>query len=177
MRPKSNTPCSATDCDRPVYGYGLCNMHYQQWRRSPEGQAFREANATPEQRFWVRIEKTEACWLYTGPLSKTGYGYFSIVGDPILAHHYLVGKPPKGLEWDHLCKVRNCVRPDHLELVTRQQNVARQDHWRGQRKERVPCSQSGCDRPSKGLGLCWRHYMQDYRRKHGPRGSAQAQSR
>lgn len=34
---------------------------------------------------------------------------------------------PPGLEPDHLCKNRACVRPDHLELVTHRENVLRGD--------------------------------------------------
>jgi hypothetical protein len=37
-----------------------------------------------------------------------------------------VGPIPPGLEIDHLCRVRNCVNPAHLEAVTRGENVRRQ---------------------------------------------------
>jgi hypothetical protein len=40
-------------------------------------------------------------------------------------HH--VGTIPDGLTIDHLCKVRRCVNPDHLEPVTRGVNVLRGD--------------------------------------------------
>lgn len=130
MRPKSTIPCSDPDCGRAVYGYGLCNLHYQRWRKTPEGKAFKEANETPGQRFWNRVDpcRTDGCALYLGPTSESGYGYFA--GG--LAHHFLVGKPPKGMEWDHVrergCTNRNCVWPGHLELVSRQENIRRQEH-------------------------------------------------
>jgi hypothetical protein len=37
------------------------------------------------------------------------------------------GPIPDGLHLDHLCKVRNCVRPSHLEAVTPRENVMRSD--------------------------------------------------
>lgn len=35
------------------------------------------------------------------------------------------GRVPDGMELDHLCRVRSCVNPDHLEAVTRTENVRR----------------------------------------------------
>jgi hypothetical protein len=140
----------------------MCNMHYQRWRKSPEGKAFHEANATPAQRFWNKVEKTETCWLWTGHVSPSGYGYLG--GSNGLAHHFLVGKPGNGYEWDHLCFVRNCVRPAHLERVTRAENVRRQRvHGLPARTIRPLCSEPGCSAEAKGLGLCWTHYMRVYR--------------
>jgi hypothetical protein len=37
----------------------------------------------------------------------------------------LVGKIPSDKEIDHLCRVRNCVNPEHLEPVTREENLRR----------------------------------------------------
>ena len=36
-----------------------------------------------------------------------------------------VGPIPEGLTIDHLCRVRHCVRPDHLEPVTQAENTRR----------------------------------------------------
>lgn len=161
MLPQTTTKtCTIGGCDRPFYGHGMCNMHYQRWRKTPEGKAFQAANKTAEQRFWQKVDKTETCWLWTGHISRTGYGY-ALGG---LAHHFLVGKPPEGFEWDHLCFVRNCVRPDHLELVTRAENIKRQRvHGVPARTIRPICRENGCEREAKGLGLCWTHYMRLYR--------------
>jgi hypothetical protein len=41
------------------------------------------------------------------------------------AYESEVGPIPIGLTLDHLCKVRRCVRPDHLEAVTLQENLLR----------------------------------------------------
>lgn len=84
-----------------------------------------------DERFWTKVNKTDSCWLWiggvAGPDYKTGggYGRFSVNKKLISAHHYLVGPPPDGLVWDHLCRNRLCVRPDHLEAVTQSENVRR----------------------------------------------------
>jgi len=81
---------------------------------------------TTEQRFWQKVRKTDTCWLWTGFKAPSGYGYFQVeTRRPIRAHHFLKGKPPTGLVTDHLCGVRNCVRPDHLEFVTSAENSRR----------------------------------------------------
>lgn len=82
-------------------------------------------------RFWSRVEKREdGCWAWTGGLGSQGYG--NIIDDAkkrIYAHRFSYsmfrGDIPPGLELDHLCRVRRCVNPDHLEVVTRKVNSDR----------------------------------------------------
>jgi HNH endonuclease len=82
-------------------------------------------------RFWRYVTKTETCWLWTGA-KVTGTGYGSIVmGDRSaymahrLSYEWHVGPIPDGYVIDHLCGVRNCVRPEHLEAVTTRENLRR----------------------------------------------------
>lgn len=79
--------------------------------------------------FWGRVEKTDTCWLWTGAIQKPGYGRYSFEGRLWLAHRWayetFVGPIPEGLTIDHLCGVKNCVRPDHLEAVTSRENTLR----------------------------------------------------
>lgn len=42
-----------------------------------------------------------------------------------MAYEMLVGPIPKGLVIDHLCRVRNCVNPAHMEPVTMAENTYR----------------------------------------------------
>jgi len=42
-----------------------------------------------------------------------------------LSYETEIGPIPEGLELDHLCRVRSCVNPLHLEPVTHQENVRR----------------------------------------------------
>jgi hypothetical protein len=74
---------------------------------------------------WHNISRTETCWNWTGPMQKGGYGKHG--GSPAhrVVYELLVGPIPEGLHIDHLCRNRACVRPEHLEPVTREENVRR----------------------------------------------------
>lgn len=85
---------------------------------------------TAEERFWAKVEKTDTCWLWTGTLGFGLYGRFNLTGGGTVAAHrqsyeWAKGPIPDGLELDHLCRVRNCVNPDHLEAVTHAENMRR----------------------------------------------------
>lgn len=91
--------------------------------------------ATPEERFWAKVEKTDTCWLWTACCNDRGYGLFSVAGRLVQAHRFayelLVGPIPEGLELDHVrdrgCRHRRCCNPAHLEAVTHAENVRRSD--------------------------------------------------
>lgn len=83
------------------------------------------------ERFWSKVEITPACWLWRG-VFRGSYGAIQIGGKGSLmesahrlAYTFLVGPIPEGLQIDHLCRVRACVNPDHLEPVTLRENVLR----------------------------------------------------
>lgn len=81
------------------------------------------------ERFWSKVEKTDTCWLWTGSLASGGYGSFNYKYKHYRAHRLsyeqIRGEIPKGLVLDHLCRVRSCVNPDHLEAVTHRVNILR----------------------------------------------------
>jgi hypothetical protein len=77
------------------------------------------------------------CYVWTGGLDPDGYPIFSAntAGKTsVRAHKWIyqheVGPVPEGLELDHLCRTRNCVRSSHLEPVTTKENWARSRPWR-----------------------------------------------
>lgn len=90
----------------------------------------------PEVRFQTkyRIDEETGCWLWTGALNNKGYGTIGeTIADYTTKHHYAhrlsytmhKGPIPDGLVVDHMCNVRNCVNPDHLQVLTNRENIER----------------------------------------------------
>lgn len=84
-------------------------------------------------RLMEKIEQdSNGCWLFTGYLTPKGYGTITqrvpvskIWRAHRLAYEFFIGPIPPGLEPDHLCRVRHCINPTHLELVTGRVNRLR----------------------------------------------------
>jgi hypothetical protein len=76
----------------------------------------------------VRKDKT-GCWLWQKHITPTGYGEWWQERGTRLAHRrvyeLVFGPIAPGFEMDHLCRVRACVNPLHLEVVTRHENARR----------------------------------------------------
>jgi hypothetical protein len=70
------------------------------------------------------------CWEWTAHRNGSGYG---VIGLPSrktgsahrVAYELIHGPIPDGLDLDHLCRVRHCINPAHLEPVTRRENSLR----------------------------------------------------
>ena len=81
-----------------------------------------------EARFLQYVSKSDDCWTWTGHTGRSGYGQFKLEGSAHQAHRvaYIlwIGEIPDGTVVHHKCSVRNCVRPDHLQSVTPQENTA-----------------------------------------------------
>lgn len=74
-------------------------------------------------RRWVA--DANGCHLWLGSLDRDGYGRYSGKAAHRLAWEPVHGPVPAGLQLDHLCRVRRCVNPAHLELVTARENLLR----------------------------------------------------
>lgn len=74
-------------------------------------------------------EPMTGCWLWGGSINSKGYGRWKDRVKFHMAHRFvyetIIGQIPDGLQLDHLCRVRCCVNPSHLEPVTVTENVRR----------------------------------------------------
>jgi hypothetical protein len=100
-------------------------------------------------RFWslVDLPGTDGCWVWRGRTTRDGYGRFDLAaGGEMRAHRYawqlIHGPLADGLTLDHLvepdgpCTSTLCVRPSHLEPVTRSENLRRRHARRRAREGR-----------------------------------------
>lgn len=90
---------------------------------------------------FIEPEPNSGCWLWVGGRTETGYGLYTLGKQTRRAHRwawmYTYGMLPEN-ELDHLCRVRCCVNPKHLEIVTRVENMRRGVN---QNKRKVACPQ------------------------------------
>ena len=121
---------------------GLCNAHYIRKRLYGDVLADKplqkKGHGPLIERIWAHVNKDGpvpafrpdlgSCWLWEGALNK---GYAVLGGDErgMEQVHRVTYKDAYGVlppgDLDHLCRVRNCVRPSHLEPVTRKENNRR----------------------------------------------------
>ena len=91
------------------------------WRRYP-------ATMPAADRILARVDRVEGgCWNWLGTTSpKGGYGRMWNDGRHRMAHRVsyetFIGPIPEGLTVDHLCFNGSCVNPDHLRLLSHEEN-------------------------------------------------------
>ena len=108
----------------------------------------------PAERFWSKVDPDGPvppghpdlgpCWVWTGCIGRDGYGRFNAgqrttIRAHIWAYRRYIGPVPARLTLDHLCRNRRCVRPDHLEPVTRGTNVLRGESVFAQHARQTHC--------------------------------------
>lgn len=95
-----------------------------------------------DDRIWPHVVPTGFCWLWTGGTTD-GYGNVRRNGQSQRVHRVvyelLIGPIPEGTEIDHLCRVRACCNPDHLEPVARVVNNARGQSPSSRNRRKTHC--------------------------------------
>lgn len=90
------------------------------------------------------------CLLWTGYIAPSGYGQFYKRGSGRhgkartgyahrQSYELFVGTIPDGMTIDHLCRVRACVNPMHLEVVTNRENVLRGETLQAANARKTHC--------------------------------------
>lgn len=118
------------------------------------------------------------CWLWLGNINSNGYGVIGYQKKDYLAHRVMfasiLGQIPARLTLDHLCRVRNCVNPEHLEPVSHKENCLRGDGPTARNARKTHCKYG---HPFSGANLlkyraherkcrtCYFSYMKIYMRK------------
>jgi hypothetical protein len=128
MPKKTPSKCSERGCDRTARVRGWCRPHYSRWWKT--GSPDPHVRATVTERIWRYTDRQPGgCWLWLGAIGTTGYGAISVEEITYLVHRFvyelLVEPIPDDLHIDHLCRVRHCVNPVHLEPVTPAENAHR----------------------------------------------------
>lgn len=120
--------CTIPFCPKPrTTSATWCPMHEARWRRHGDpSMSAASQGETPLYRVFRRVEITPTCWLFVGHTDKQGYGK---VSPSLRVHRVVYGACVEPLDpllvIDHLCRVRNCVNPEHLEQVASEINTLR----------------------------------------------------
>jgi hypothetical protein len=131
------------------------------------------------EKFDERVRRTEDHWLWTGHVNKVdGYGRFKPHHDinsqlaHVLAYERWVGPVPEDYVVDHIghpFRLRRCVKPDHLEAITKPENTRRGVSPAGENSRKTHCSTCGLPLDGDNLHVTkegWRVCLNCRRRRH-----------
>lgn len=99
------------------------------------------------ERLWERIDFGDwfDCWLWTGTVNIKGYAVMWVPdARNTLELHRIVyemagGVIPEGEHIDHLCRVKRCLNPLHMEPVSLVENVMRADNAATRNSAKTHC--------------------------------------
>ena len=137
-----------------------------------------QPQVTVSQRFWSKVDKSGKCWLWMAHCDRHGYGRFKPsstvpeTGAHRFAYEEANGLIPVGLQTDHLCRVRPCVRPAHIELVTSRENTLRGEGIAAKRARQTHCLRGHpftaentylCSNGTRRCKVCQRETLRQWR--------------
>lgn len=127
----SSRTCSATGCNRPHYGLGLCKRDYDRSRRG------KPVDVDPRDltvRYEAHVDRAtgpDACHPWTGKCDDSGYGRFHVSAKrkSVLAHRvgytlYVSELAGPHVHIRHTCDNPPCQNPRHWLTGSHAQNVA-----------------------------------------------------
>ncbi len=199
MSAKATIPRVCAWCSTPFLttDYQLQNGHGRCCGRSCAARLRGGRKRTPlADRLWAKVDKhgplpmarpdLGPCWIWLGKLDGHGYGQISEGGRQSkkvsvhsLVYKWLVGPITDGLEPDHLCRIRRCCNPEHLDPVTRRENVLRGESPAARNARKTHCvnghpfDEANTIVRAKGRGrecrICAEAAWRRYGDKRGPR--------
>lgn len=87
----------------------------------------------------IDFDGPNGCWLWSYPVSRNGYGQIGRRGAHRVLYEELIGPIPDGLHIDHLCRIKVCVNPWHMETVTCRVNILRGEGLPARNARKLAC--------------------------------------
>lgn len=126
---KDFVKCEVGGCPNVTDFRGMCSTHRKTGKSLEELQKLQK-HETLIERIKSRINIDEnGCWIWNAGLVK-GYGYITFQNEKMLAHRasfqaFNNTKLSRKDVLDHLCMVKRCCNPEHLQRVTQRENSKR----------------------------------------------------
>lgn len=119
--------CSIEGCvNQGILVRSWCTKHYTRWKRHKDPHYY-HFETDIQKHFESKLVKGAGCWFLDG-IAPGNQGYVSVYfkGSSVRGHRasyaFYNGEIPADKQVDHMCRVRHCVNPAHLQLVTAKEN-------------------------------------------------------